>query len=145
MINKLSAVEAFNQLQANCDFVEKTVKKELSIKGRSNLLIFNFVALLSILNENSLNDSSLTGFVDILKSKIGENFQINLEETEHYIGNKLDIYSPLIVKYSNGDEIAHILISEFYFEEAEIEFTFRLGLSLSYLTNMIVMIADMIY
>jgi len=142
MINKLSAVEAFNQLQANCDFVEKTVKKELSIKGRSNLLIFNFVALLSILNENSLNDSSLTGFVDILKSKIGENFQINLEETEHYIGNKLDIYSPLIVKYSNGDEIAHILISEFYFEEAEIEFTFRLGLSLSYLTNMIVMIAD---
>jgi len=142
---KLSVTEAFYQLQNNCDFVEKSVKKELSIKGRANLLIFNFTALLSILNENSLTDKSLTEFVDILKSKISEDFQIDLEKTGDYIGNKMDIYNPLIVKFSNGDEIAHILVSEFYFEETEIELIFRLGLSLSYLTNMIVMIADMIY
>ena len=56
MSNKLSASEVFNQLQANCDFVEKSVNIELHNKGRINLLIFNYTALLSILDEKSINN-----------------------------------------------------------------------------------------
>lgn len=144
MYNKLSVAEAFCQLQTNCDFVEKSVKKELSIKGRANLLIFNYTALLLILNEDSINNnySLLIEFVDIVKSKISNELGINLDEAGNYIGSKMDIYSPLLVNFANGDEIVLNLVSEFYFEEIEMEFIFRLGLSLSYLTNMIVMIAE---
>ena len=68
--NKLSALEAYNELQANCNFIEKSVEIQLPQRGRVNLLIFNLCALLSILDENFYNgrEDFFNEFVDIIKS-----------------------------------------------------------------------------
>jgi hypothetical protein len=145
MNNKLSAIEAFNQLQANCDFVEKSVKKELPKKGRVNLLIFNFTALLSILEDNFMDDhyDLFTEFIEITKFKISYELNVDLEVCGNYIGEKMDDYKPMIERLAHRDsKIANTLISEFYLTELDMEYVYRLGLSLSYLTNLIVKIAD---
>lgn len=143
MSNKLSASEVFNQLQANCDFVEKSVNIELHNKGRINLLIFNYTALLSILDEKSINNDLdfFHRLTNIIKSEVSIKLNINNEDSENYVFEKIDEYEPFIVKLSHREEIAFAVISDFFVGKIDIEHVMKFDLSLILLKKLIVIIS----
>lgn len=147
MALKLSALEAYNELQANCNFFEQSVKKQLPQRGRVNLLIFNLSALLSILDENFDigREDFFNEFIEIIKSNVGIDLNISTKESTNYIGKKMDDYNTLVEVLVDKDPIkAKILERDFYLTELEIEQSYRFRLTLAYLTNLFVKIADSI-
>jgi uncharacterized protein (TIGR02145 family) len=143
--HKLSPLEAYNELQANCNFVEESVKIQLPQKGRVNLLVFNLYALSSILDEDFDNgrDGFLIEFTDLIISYVSSTLNMSAYESKNYIGKKIEDYDPLLKVLVDKDQFkAKTLELEFFMTELEFEQSLRFRLSLAILSSLFINIAD---
>lgn len=138
MVDKYNEVDVINQLNINIERFEKSMNKKLSKRNRGKLMLYFFVSLFTLIDNELYNKhrNVLDNLLDELESLVESKNKIE------YIENKFIQYKSFIDEFMLNEEVSIKIINEFYSGNLDTEFKFIFTKNLIVLMNSCVEIAN---